>query len=550
MNFPNAKLLTYEHRNNFWGNNGFRYGSTISLSINGYILDLSNTSGVKDVFQACKLLSDSLGSYQDIVIDSINYGRGKITSVSFDSGNWVRVTEYTASIEIISEGNLENGNSYTDPDFSNSIVQNIANNAQYLEEFNEGYSIDYSSNEDGISGTHSIDIKLSSLFNGDKIEFAKNLASLIFSKTIAEDLSKLAYSKPEESLRKDYYSENYDSINGKCGFRRNFSYSNEASCYSKQRSITVNLGEDGITTVTESNSIRGECENPTLFDSAELGFASEIVGAYSRCNDAYNSYKVSFEINGDLLDKEMERSVKRNKFTGEIEYNIVFTNDKRRKGLYTFEYVLDLSRSEDFIWSAVENGSVNGHGTVGSDEKFKNAVDGWAIENPSIESRVQGFYDSNASIKPALPVLKLINKNLTRAPYDGIVSYSWSYTDDLTLDMSSEIRRKNVEISDSYATQIHNDFLIPGDVAKYSLAQPTLQSKQGERDVVGNLEICSQGFLFNGRRYLQDSFAIATGYMTTGIDTYLESFSFSSDEIEQNIQFNAKYKYSKAAARF
>jgi hypothetical protein len=179
MNFTNVKLLTYEHRNNFWGDKSFRYGATISLSINGYILDLANTSGVKDVFLACKNLSDSLGIYQDVIIDGVNYGKGKITDVSFDSGNWVRVTEYTASIEIIDKGNFNNS-SYTDSDFSGGLINGIKDNAQYLEDFSESYSIDYSSGENGISGTHSIDIKVSSLFEGDKVKFATDLATFIF----------------------------------------------------------------------------------------------------------------------------------------------------------------------------------------------------------------------------------------------------------------------------------------------------------------------------------------------------------------------------------
>jgi hypothetical protein len=40
---------------------------------------------------------------------------------------------------------------------------------------------------------------------------------------------------------------------------------------------------------------------------------------------------------------------------------------------------------------------------------------------------------------------------------------------------------------------------------------------------------------------------LASSNKGTGTDLYLESFSFSSDEIEQNVEFSAKYKYSSAA---
>ena len=547
MNFTNVKLLTYEHRNNFWGDKGFRYGSTISLSINGYVLDLANTSGVKDVFQACKNLSDSLGVYQDVVIDNVNYGKGKITDVSFDSGNWVKVTEYTASIEIIDKGNLSQA-SYSDSDFSGGIMAGFKDNAEYLEDFNESYSIDYSSNENGISGTHSIDIKVSTLFQGDKTKFAKDLAAFIFSKTIAENLSKLAYSKPAENLRKDYYSETYDSVNGSCGFKRTFSYSNEANCFTRNRSISVSFGEDGNTNVTETNSIKGECLSPTLFDSAEAAFSSEISGVYSRCNDVFAIYKSSFGIVNPLLNEEIERSVKRNKFNGDIEYSVTFTNDKRRNGNFTWEYVLDLSRSEDFIWNASESGSIKGDGVLGSDAKFNNALAGWSSKRGGVDGRVGSFYSSNAKIKPSSASLKLITKNVTHAPFEGFVSYSYIYTDDLTLNMSDQIRRKSIDITDSKATKIHNDFLIPGGASRYAIAQGARQSRQAERDIAGSLEIASNTLPFVGNNFFTQCVSMASSNKGTGTDMYLDSFSFSSDEIEQNIEFNAKYKYSAVAS--
>jgi hypothetical protein len=544
MDFQNVKLLTYDHKNNFWGNNAFKYGSTISFSINGYILDLANTSGVKDIFQACKGLSDSLGSYQEIIVNGVNYGKGKITDVSFDSGNWVKVTEYNVSIEIIQEGDLA---SFSGDEFDGGIISGIKSSAEYLEEFTESYSCDYSSSDNSVSGTHSIDVRVSTLFSGDKISFAKNLASVLFSKTFLEKLSEITYAKPPESTRKDYYSENYDLISGACGFKRSFSFVNSTSCFSKKRSINLSFGEDGITNVNESNSIKGECLSPTLFDSAETGFQSEISGVFSRCLEVFNTYKASFGIQNDLINKELERGVKRNKFTGEIEYNVSFTNDKRRKGDYTFEYTLDLSRSEEGIWEAVEAGSVSGNDVIGSEAKFNKAIAGYNTEKAGILGRLDAFY-VGASPKPVGATLKLTTRNLGYQPYEGVVSYSWSTTDDLTLDMSSDIRRKSIEITDSKATRIHNDFLVPGGTSAYAVAQIANQSKQGERDVKGDLEISSSQLPFVGNTYFQNCVTLANSNKGAGTDMYLESFSFSSDEIEQNVNFNAKYKYSEAAS--
>ncbi|MGA0108803.1 MAG: hypothetical protein ACO3IA_06630, partial [Candidatus Nanopelagicales bacterium] len=82
MEFPNAKFLGYTHSNNFWGDKNFRYGSTVSLTINGYILDLSNGSGVEKVITDSETLSKSLGVNQLIEINGNSYGEGKITNIS------------------------------------------------------------------------------------------------------------------------------------------------------------------------------------------------------------------------------------------------------------------------------------------------------------------------------------------------------------------------------------------------------------------------------------------------------------------------------------
>jgi hypothetical protein len=557
MDFKDVKLLAYDHKNNFWGDSGFKYGSTISISIKGYILNLANAFGVKGIFDACKALSDSLGLNQDIIINGINYGVGKISNVSFDSGNWVRVTEYTVSVEILKEGNLK------DPpqndSFENGVLSSISTSSHFIEDFSESYSIDYSSNEDSINGSHSIDLKISSLFPGDRILFAKNLASVLYSKTFANQIAEIAYKKPSESLRKDFYSENYDIIEGKCGFKRNFSYSNTEECFSRQRSLSVSLEEDGTATVTESNKINGNCMQPDLFGSAELGFASEITGSFFRCSGLLDLYKIPFGIKSGLMPDEINRSVKRNKFNGEIEYNLVFSNDQRRKGFYFHEYTLDLSRSEDFIWNASEAGSIRGSGRVGESIKFDNAYSGWQLENTGISGRVISLYSGEAKIKPSGSYLKLINKTLDFEPFDGVVSYNFSFTDDLNLDMSSDIRRRSISITDSKPTIIHNDFVIVGGTAPYSVAQSADQSKQGELDLKCDFDISSSVVPFVGNSYFSSGFKICTGAADSysiseyagsslkSLDGYLESLSFTTDEIQQTCNINAKFKYSKKA---
>jgi hypothetical protein len=538
MDFEDVKTINYEHSNKYIGNESFKYVSVVRMTISGYILNLSNTVGALDIFSACKQLSSSLNENQEIIVNGINYGVGKVTNVSFDSGDWTRVTEYSVSLEIEKKADL---NVFSDSNFQNNVLSSFSDYAPYLEDFSESYDVDYDSNKNFVNGSHSIDIKVSSLFDGDKTFFAKKLADFLFSSTTMGIVSQEGFSSPAPLTRRDIYSENYNLSTGSFGFKRNFEHSNSSSCYSKDRSISVSLKEDGIIDVTESNTIKGECLQPDLISSARLGFQSEISGIYSRCNGVFNLYKNA--ASDPLINKEIERSVVINNFSGEIEYSITFSNDKRRKNNYSHEYIVELSRDEDGIWQISESGSITGDGVLGTIEKFNVAISGWNTEKNGIAARISSIY-SKASPKPPSSTLKFINKNLKHAVHDGQVSYSYNYTDDFTLDMNSDIRRRSIRVIENKGTKVYNDFIIPGGAAKYVVSQILNQSNQSERSVDADLEISSSTLPFKGIDYFNQALSIANSNKGTGTDFYLDNFSFSSDEIEQNISFQASYKYS------
>jgi len=105
---------------------------------------------------------------------------------------------------------------------------------------------------------------------------------------------------------------------------------------------------------------------------------------------------------------------------------------------------------------------------------------------------------------------------------------------------------------------VHNDFVILGGTSAYSVAQSADQSKQGELDIKSDLDISSLSVPFVGNKYFTSGFNIVTGVANqyfiseygNGIknfDGYLDSFSFTSDEIQQTCSLNAKFKYSKQA---
>ena len=545
MEFPNVKLLGYAHSNNFWGDKNFRYGSTISLTINGYILDLSNGSGVENIIKESETLSKSLGVSQEIEINGNSYGEGKITNISFDSGNWTRLTEYTATIEFLKDGYFDdsfNGDAF------DSVISSVKVNAKYLEDFSDDFSLNYDSNGNFLNGDQSIRIKFSNLFKGDRITAAKTLAQDLLSNSKARNLVHESFSDPSKNL-KEYFSETYNLVDGSCSFKRTFSHPNNGECYSEKMSTSFDVNEDGIVTVTESNIIKGECgTSEALYLGALSRFNSEIGGAYSRCNAIFNKYKSSsgIEIVAALIDKKTNFTVKKNKFSGTIEYSVSFNNDPANAEDCKTEKILEISRGEDFIWNVSVKGSFIGVGKVGIHGspplKIDSAFACYSDYVSAAESDAESFYRDNADPVSTGSILQMISKNFTSSVYQGRVEFTFSFSDDPRLDMSSEVRKKTLKVGEDFAVKVHNDFLIPGGSSAYAVAQLANQSTQGINRVEGSFECAVSTLPFCGFNFYEEAKNLANS--NRGSSLYLDSFSFSSDEIEQTVNFSAEYKYS------
>ena len=108
FNFPNASVISYSKESRFLGEN-FNYANVKSLSVQGNILDLGNSSGVlKNFSKMTGIIASGSESgnngntYQEIFLDSTSIGSGRVTNISFAEGdeNTVRRTSYTVNLEI------------------------------------------------------------------------------------------------------------------------------------------------------------------------------------------------------------------------------------------------------------------------------------------------------------------------------------------------------------------------------------------------------------------------------------------------------------------
>lgn len=571
MNFQtlvlnNIEVLGYNHQNNFFGENSFNYSATKTISLRGFVLDLQNDNGVEKIFNDAVEITKLAKNFYNIVINNQNYGVGKINSLSFDDGNWVRTTRFNAEIQILAEVPLQN----LGPDFLKivslspmiSIPIDIASKKlNLLKSFSESFSLDFDTQNKILGGSHSIDIE----YDADNkdinlINLAQSLASELL-KTIPTNLSEGNYNT--RTNYKVLNTEDYDVINGKCGFKRTFSYSTENTNqpYSIKLNHSIEIGQDGICAVKESCEIKAEYDVPTLYDNAFIGLKNQLEFSdpyVDRVDPFFQSYKQKFNIGEDLNETFIEKSVQINKFDGIISYNLSWDNDpKKENPLYLWEKTQTLDRNQEGIWSVSENGSIVGIGKYNEfdNKKYENAETGLTNAKVNIDTRLSDFYNSTAKIKIAGGVLKLSSEGVSRSPYKGEISYSYGKTDDprILVNDPNSIKRLNIQKSDTGLRPIVKNFIIPGGSKKYALTQNAELKQQGDYSV--NVDI-TVGCLptdekFNGKKYFdlirnnKSTYGINFASTTQGAKaSYIESVDFSSDEIEKTVSFQINYKYS------
>jgi hypothetical protein len=541
MIFNNINLLSYDHENSFWGEKSFQYSSKKIFGIRGYVLDLANDNGVEGVFNQVLQLINNTKEFQNVIINGEAFGRGKIVSFSVDNGNWVKLTEYNATVEVYETCSLTNLNS---PEFSSINLNN--QNIYLLKNFSENFSVNFDTQNKVVEGEHSIEIEYD----------ANNSTTplIVYAQTLARELLKTLPTSVKESnysVRnnfKVYNSENYNLIDGRCGFRKRFSYNNEnvAQNYSVKRSLSLNLNEEGIATVTENCEIKGEFDVPSLYENAYSGLNTEINGAKSRCDGFFNTYKTKFGISRNLNNVQIEKTVKINKFNGVINYTVSFDNDKKRENnSYTFESVQTLERNEKGVWNASESGEIIGHGGIDINfSKYTSAESGWNTVKGNILSRIQSFYNGYATSKPSNPSLKLLSTTINRSKYQGTISYDYVYTDDEEIQNNTNgISKTVVERTDTGLRPITKAFIIPNSPTGYPVLQNRSLLQQGTYTVTVELEIGCLATDFNSKSFYNQARSLAT-YPGVGNDSYLDSINYSTDEIERTIRLTATYLYS------
>lgn len=200
--FQNVSSLSIQQQSRFF-QAGFNYSANKNLNIRGLLTDLTNSFGVTGIWSGISDTNLAAIDYQPLLINGVNFGSGRITSINYDSDKDVRTKGYNATIEVLESGNLFNftGSNYNGIDLRNS---------QYLEDFNENWSFSKKPNG-GYSSNHSASIRFTTgVGNLNAIEAAKSLAKTLFT---GSNLGFAFYSGYSNKQGKRFFTESYNLIN-------------------------------------------------------------------------------------------------------------------------------------------------------------------------------------------------------------------------------------------------------------------------------------------------------------------------------------------------
>lgn len=555
INFSNCSVLSYNSQNVFFGNNISRYKTVKNLSIKGIVGDLFNWSGVKPVVSGISELLQSSVDFQPIILNSYNFGNGKITSWNFSEGqdHWVRESEFTCEVEIFESGNLE---ALTGAFYGNfgQLLAEPAVGIQFLDSMEENFSFNQGKNN-LIEAEHTLNIKfISGDDNTSPITKARYLAAQIFSS------GTLDYSPSGALLatgllftlyfpsglvtgdiipNKRYFNESYNLVDYSCNFSEKYYYDPTTNKnWFVEVAHSCQTDENGITNLTENGSIKG-LVIPT-WAAAISGYNEQQVNIFDRCNSVFTSYVGT---GGYLLiNQPIQQGSTFNKFAGTLDYSYQFTNNPMMNSGYSWIYNITVDVNNEIV-TVSEQDTIVGMGKINTAAKYNNAVSGFNIVSTGILSRISGAY--SGAISPTKN-LKKISANSENSPYKGTVGATNTYSDDPSLIFNGAINKKNVVVNDTKPSFIWGDFFIAGTEA--TQGRELLQNGSNTNLGAKNINIT-----YNYDRSLGQSaastlfslFKTDVNNLTSSLPTdhFTSECNFSIEETSNTFQGNATVQY-------
>jgi len=526
MDFSNATLLGSNWKNNFL-NDTLRFNSTQTLTIEGLVLNLTNSDGVSGILSGVALLESGARNWDIITINGYNFGSGIIESFTFPEGRDVQTKAYTATIKIPQSGDMSslvNSPNYTGISY---------NYLQYLNGFTESSNLDRGIQKETYSQNVRFNLKGPYTLSG--VTAAKAVAQTFFANNYLNSVVGTLYSG---NSIKNFYTESYETQNNTFEFARTFDISTaENPTYSLWRSHTLDFDSAGISKITEKADYLGHTTFPFVTVSAQA--SGDMSGAYARCTGFFSPYAQNGE--ATLKSQPLTKSTVTNPFAGTLSYTMVFSNAFNIQSNGFWDYSVDIDQTQGGIYMAEEKGSIIGFGHI-IDPKYSNAVSLWNIVKTGISGRISNSvyyrgYSGGYSPLP-FPALRLTSRSTVFNKVQGKIDYTTKYSDQDSILSSTYIRKANVTISKEYDRSLTTSFNIPGN-KEIAQIQPNLLPNVLNYSVRLNGQMTGYMIASDINTYLK----AASGYLpavgTGNNSQFLSSLDYSYDPFARNFNLTA-----------
>jgi hypothetical protein len=542
LNLSGISLLSCQRKNEFFGNS-LRFSCRDEYVLQGYILDLQNTSGVKNILVQISGMSMSSEDYQPLTVNNTYLGYALIKNVSYDKGIDVRLATYTINATIFNSGNLFNLNT-GDSLYSGVNLTNSNYPAYLIENFNEDFTCDVADNGD-YTEQQSIRIKMASGAaigqNFNPIVMAKQLsANLLYSQPNIGFINQ-NYSGYKNKPGKRFYSESQNLITNEYSVSETFKLLKGFSgTYSIDYTNALQVGEDGISTVKESARIQGLIPDiyGNYYTSALSGAQYEVNNfSYLRCNDLYNSYSYSPHI---LNTRKLTYGQSINKYGDTVNYDVSYSNDPKINDNYTWEYTQEIEREpEQCTYKISENGNILGYSTdCNPINKYGNALAAYNVIKTGVYNRIYNVYTGFSNFTNQLG---LIDTSENKNTINGTISYSKTYTDNLLYSYSG-LRKMTINLDDDFSVPSKNNFNIPN---YKEISQPAVIQTLAKRNVRLSMLGLRNTTLTGVSGYLNLATNTINSYIPTinAIDPYISNLSYSWQPLQNSFNLDCAWTY-------
>lgn len=526
ISFVDASNIVYNGPDIIYNGFDLIYGSSLTV---GYY------SPLFDIWENMSLIRSGFTDFQPIVLNGINVGSGRLTKLTFPKSRDPRVSTYEAEIQLYKSGNLYN---LSGKPFENIVINNDF--CKYVSSLDEGFTLN--TDKDGtISYDRSLNFNcIDANFTGsDFLNGVKSFASGIIFNDPAFQATISGYPSFYQNEGSRFFTESYDPIQGSFSFSEKFQGPTSGQSYKWTNNLSVNLQNEGFSTVSEKGTVLGVKNN--ILNSAYSGMSFVESSNVSRANDFYSNYVGGSGLcSSGLFLKSKNKVI--NTEAGLIEYSFEYSNDPFSLGGFDVSRSLEISRSEAGIYTVSEKGSVKNTSSPTNSGKLTNAINYFNTNiSGGISDRIFDIYSGQASGcgcngNSSFSDLRKISSDLSYSDFNGLFGYSYVFRDDCTSLVNGSFF---VALERDISKSVHHVFLAvtpyTGEIAQYQNTSSLVEDKQ-TISVVSNVT----------GKLIDDYIAVATGQIQKpSSDTFcMNSANYSFDPDNSKLTMNIGYSYT------